>query len=171
MDVAIESFRAQRPFLADFADLSRRLIPAVNELPTALPSINSALAVGTDVLPQTVTLNENTEGVFRALQDLVDEPSTGMALADLRDTLGVLKPLINYVAPHQTVCNYATYFFNGLGQHQSEGVSNGTAERVLLKTDNGMQDNRYSDVFSDRPPDVPTDQNPRTASAPNGQPL
>jgi virulence factor Mce-like protein len=168
MDVAIESFRAQRPFLVDFADLSRRLIPAANELPTALPRINSALAVGTDVLPQTVTLNQNTEGVFRALQDLVEEPSTGMALTDLRDTLGVLKPLINYVAPHQTVCNYATYFFNGLGQHQSEGVSNGTAERVLLKSDNNVQDNRYGDVFADRPVDIPKGQDPTTASVPGG---
>jgi virulence factor Mce-like protein len=146
MDVAIESFRVQRPFLVDFADLSRRLIPAANVLPSALPKLNSALAVGTGVLPQTVTLNENTEGVFRALQDLVDEPSTGMALSDLRDTLGVTKPLINYLAPHQTVCNYTTYFLNGLGQHQSEGVSNGTAERVMLKSDNSVQDNRYSDA-------------------------
>jgi hypothetical protein len=171
MDVAIRSFRVQRPFLVDFTDLSKRLIPAVNVLPTALPKINSALAAGTKVLPQTVTLNQNTSQVFLALQDLVDEPTTGLALGDLRDTLGVLKPLINFVAPFQTVCNYTTYFAAGLGEHQSEGVSNGTAERVLLKTDNNMQDNRFSNVFSDRPADVPIDQDPRTVKAPNGQPL
>jgi virulence factor Mce-like protein len=168
MDVAIESFRVQRPFLVDFTDLSKRLIPAVDVLPSALPKINSALAVGTGVLPQTVTLNKNTEGVFRAIEDLVDDPNTGLALSDLRDTLGVLKPLINYVAPFQTVCNYTTYFANGLGQHQSEGVSNGTAERVMLKTDNSMQDNRYSTVFSDRPVDIPKGVDPTTATTPNG---
>jgi hypothetical protein len=167
-DVAIESFRVQRPFLVDFADLSRRLIPAANVLPSALPKLNSALAVGTGVLPDTVTLNENTEEVFRAVQDLVDEPTTGMALSDLRDTFGVLKPFINYTAPFQTVCNYTTSFINGLGQHQSEGVANGTAERVLLKDDNMMQDNRYSDVFSDRPVDIPTGVDPTTAETPNG---
>jgi hypothetical protein len=171
LDVAVRSFRAERPFLVDFADLSRRLVPAAEELPVALPRLNSALAVGVRVLPQTVTLDSNTAEVFRALDDLVRSPSTGLALGDLRDALGVLKPLINYVAPHQTVCNYATYFFNGLSQHQSEGVSNGTAERVLLKSDNSVQDNRYSDVFNDRPPDVPSDQDPLTAKAPNGQPL
>jgi hypothetical protein len=42
---------------------------------------------------------------------------------------------------------------------------------VLLKSDNGMQDNRFNNVFNDRPVDVPTDQNPRTVRAPNGQPL
>jgi virulence factor Mce-like protein len=168
MDVAIESFRVQRPFLVDFTDLSKRLIPAADVLPSALPKLNSALAVGTGVLPQTVTLNQNTEEVFRALQDLVDDPNTGLALSDLRDTLGVLKPLINYVAPFQTVCNYTTYFTNGLGQHQSEGVSNGTAERVLLKSDNSVQDNRFSDVFSDRPVDVPKGVDPTTATTSNG---
>src|SRR4051794_27664083 len=49
-DVAIRSFRVQRPFLADFADLSRRLRPAVQQLPVSLPAINTALKVGTPVL-------------------------------------------------------------------------------------------------------------------------
>jgi virulence factor Mce-like protein len=171
MDVAIRSFRVQRPFLVDFRDLSDRLQPAADVLPTALPKINSALAVGTRVLPQTVELNENTELVFRALDDLVEEPSTGLALGDLRDTLGVLKPLINYTAPYQTVCNYTTAFTTGLGQHMSEGVQNGTAERVLLKSDNRTQDNRYSDAFNDRPPDVPADVDPTTAKDEKGDAL
>jgi virulence factor Mce-like protein len=171
MDVAIESFRVQRPFLDDFADLSNRLIPAAEELPRALPKLNSALAVGTKVLPDTVTLNQNTEKVFVALQDLVDDPNTGLALSDLRDTLGVTKPLINYVAPFQTVCNYTTSFTTGLGQHQSEGVSNGTAERILLKSDNRTQDNRYGNVFNDRPADLPVGVDPTTAKDAKGDPL
>jgi virulence factor Mce-like protein len=170
-DVAIESFRVQRPFLADFTDLSRRLIPAADVLPTALPKLNSALAVGTTVLPQTVELNDNTAEVFRALDDLVQEPTTGLALTDLRDTLGVTKPLINYVAPFQTVCNYTTAFTTGLGQHQSEGVQNGTAERVLLKSDNRVQDNRFSNAFNDRPADVPTGVDPTTAKDQKGDAL
>jgi hypothetical protein len=169
--VAIRSFRVQRPFLVDFTDLSRRLIPFADVLPTALPKLNSALAVGTRVLPQTVALNNNTQDVFRALDDLVQEPSTGLALKDLRDTLGVTKPLINYVAPFQTVCNYTTAFTTGLGQHQSEGVSNGTAERVLLKSDNRTQDNRFTNVYNDRPADLPTGVDPTTAVDNKGDPL
>ncbi|MEA2439834.1 MAG: phospholipid/cholesterol/gamma-HCH transport system substrate-binding protein [Thermoleophilaceae bacterium] len=168
LDTAIRSFRVQQPFLVDFTDLSRRLIPAANALPVELPKVNSALAAGTRVLPQTVTLNRNTERVFRALDDLVQEPSTGLALADLRDTLGVTKPLINYVAPFQTVCNDTTAWITALGQHQSEGVSNGTAERVLLKDDNRTQDNRYGNVFNDRPVDLPKGVDPTTATSPTG---
>jgi hypothetical protein len=167
-DVAIRSFRVQRPFIVDFTDLSRRLIPFANVLPSALPKLNSALAVGTKVLPQTVSLNQRTGEVFQALDDLVKEPSTGLALSDLRDTLGVTKPLINYVAPFQTVCNYTTAWITALGQHQSEGVSNGTAERVLLKSDNMRQDNRMGDAGADRPVDLPKGVDPTTATSPSG---
>jgi virulence factor Mce-like protein len=171
LDTAIASLRVQRPFLADFTDLSRRLMPVANVLPVALPRINAALAAGTVVLPQTVTLDRNTESVLRALDDLVTDPATDPALNELRDALSVVKPLINYAAPYQTVCNYTTMFTTGLGQHQSEGVQRGVGERVLLKGDNMVQDNRYNNVFNDRPADVPTDQDPRTKKAVNGQAL
>jgi hypothetical protein len=118
-----------------------------------------------------VTLNRNTERVFRALDDLVQEPATGLALKDLRDFFGVLKPLINYTAPYQTVCNYTTMFTTGLGQHQSEGVSNGTGQRVLLKDENATQDNRFGTVFNDRPVDLPRGVDPTTAKDPSGRAL
>src|SRR5204863_4615006 len=142
------------PFIVDFTDLSRRLMPVANVLPVALPRINAALAAGTRVLPQTVVLDQNTERVFRALDDLANDPSTDLALNDLRDALSMLKPIINYAAPYQTVCDYSTIFFTGLGQHQSEGVAAGTGQRVLLKNDNMVQDNRFNNVYNDRPPDV-----------------
>ena len=57
---------------------------------------------------------------------------------------------------------------HGRDQHQSEGVQRGTAERVLLKTDNGVQDNRFNNVFNDRPVDVPRGVDPISTKAPNG---
>ena len=74
MDAAISSFRVQRPFLADFADLSARLRPAVQELPRSLPAINQALAAGTPVLPRTVGLNEQLEGALGERGGPVREP-------------------------------------------------------------------------------------------------
>jgi len=50
-------------------------------------------------------------------------------------------------------------------------VLGGVGQRVLLKSDNGMQDNRFNNVFNDRPVDVPIDQDPRTKKAANGQAL
>jgi ABC-type transporter Mla subunit MlaD len=172
MDVAIRSFRVQRPFLADFADLSRRLRPTGRILPTALPRLNRAFRVGTPVLRQSVALNERTGEVFEALDDLAEDPNTLLALRDLTTTTAVTAPLIGYVSPFQSVCGYATSFFTGLGGHISEGVTNGTAERVLLKSTAGYeQDNRPSD-FGDRPIDVPANMDPTGAKAlPNNKPL
>ncbi len=90
----------------------------------------------------------------------------------MRDTFGVSQPLVNYVAPVQTVCNYTSYFFNGLGNHLSEPVSNGTIERILLKNDNSTQANAFSNTFAYRPNDVPANESVHTAKDPlTGQPL
>src|SRR5437016_4792900 len=130
--VAIESFRIQRPFLADFTDLSRRLRPAAAILPSALPPLNSALRIGTPVLLRSVILNQNTTKVFNALNDLANDPNTLLALKDLSQLTRSGAPLLQYITPYQSVCNYLTYFFNGLGSHLSEGTPTGTAERVLV---------------------------------------
>jgi virulence factor Mce-like protein len=164
-DEAIRDFPIQRPFLVDFTDLSRRLRPAVRILPTALPLINSALRVGTPVVRSSVTLNNETRNVFDALDDLVQNPNTLLGLNDLNALVRSGAPLFRYIAPYQTVCNYATYFFNGLGSHISEGTASGTAERVLLKSANNFQDDVAYDSFGARPSDLPPNVDPTGATS------
>jgi hypothetical protein len=163
-DTAITSFRVQDPFLADFTDLSRRLIPAARVLPTALPKINSALAVGTPVVRSSVKLNQNTTKLFNGLNTLVQDPNTLLALRDLHDTISVTGPLVNYVAPYQTVCNYATYFFTGLSGDVGFDTGNGTAQAGLLMADTpGTNQANTMQTMGARPADVPTNVNPYTA--------
>jgi ABC-type transporter Mla subunit MlaD len=165
---AIESFRVQRPFLANFADLSRRLRPVARLLPTALPKLNTAFRVGQPVLRRSVDLNEATKKVFVALDDLVQNPNVELGLQDLRTLTSVTAPLLGYVAPFQTVCSYANHFFEGLGGHISEVVQNGTAERVIAKSDNSnTQNGKMGDSAGTRPADVPANQDPTTATDPN----
>jgi virulence factor Mce-like protein len=166
LEQGIRSLPVQRTFLTDFADLSRRLRPSARILPTALPRLNTALRVGTPVLPQTVALNREVGNTWDALRDLVDEPTTLLALNDLDTTTAVTAPLLEYVAPYQTVCSYGNYFFAGLGGHISEGTATGTAERVLVKEDNHSQPNRWSDFPAYRPADVPSDVDPSDAYLP-----
>jgi len=171
LDVGIRSLPVQRPFLEDFIDLTRRLRPTGRILPTALDRINPALRTGTQVLPQTVRLNEELGDTFDAVTDLVDNPNTLLALKDLRTTTAVGAPLLEYVAPYQSVCSYGNYFFGGLGGHISEGTNLGTAERVIVKSDNeNTQDNKWGDFPGDRPADVPADQDPSSAHTPGGPP-
>ena len=92
MDVSIDSFRVQRPFMADFTDLSARLRPAAQELPRSLPAVNRAFAVGTPVLPRTVELNENLEKAFGEAEDLFQNPNTLLALKDLTTAVTVTRP-------------------------------------------------------------------------------
>ena len=173
-DAAIRSFRIQRPFLVDFTDLSNRLRPAIDVLPTALPKLNAAFRVGQPVVLASVKLNKNTAKVFKALDTLAQDPNTLLGIKDLSQLVRVSAPLFTYLGPFQTVCNYATYFLTGLGEHFSDTNSNGTAERVLVKgTDQNRQDNRLGNFGADRPADVPSNVNPSnaTTSTPEHEPL
>ncbi|HEX2233134.1 MAG TPA: MlaD family protein [Thermoleophilaceae bacterium] len=175
---AIQSFRVQRPFLADFADLSRRLRPAARELPRSLPAINRAFAVGTPVLPRTVGMNEDFEGAFEQLDELFRNPNTLLTLRDIRTALTVTRPAIEYIAPYQTVCNYAIYFIHVLGEHQSQVApdGSGTVQTGGVKLPNNEQPNSYGTSESSRNVDVPPDQKARGARSngeygPPGEPL
>jgi virulence factor Mce-like protein len=176
--VAIRSFQVQRPFLADFADLSRRLRPAARELPRSLPAINRAFAVGTPVLPRTVGMNEDFEGAFEQLDELFRNPNTLLTLKDIRTALTVTRPAIEFIAPYQTVCNNAVYFFHELGEHQSQiaGDKAGTLQMGGVKSVNNEQPNSYGTSESSRNVDVPPGQKARGAKSdgrhgPPGEPL
>ena len=173
MDTSIASFKVQRPFLADFTDLSHRLRPAAQELPRSLPALNKALAVGTPVLPRTVALNERFEGVFGELDQLFENPNTLLTLRDLRTTLAVTKPAIQFIAPYQTVCDYGVYFIHALGEHQSQISPDkaGTAQNQGLKFMNMEQPNSYGTTVSSRNVDIPPGQKARGAKDAAGESL
>jgi virulence factor Mce-like protein len=155
---ATASFRVQTPFLADFADVSRRLQPGAAELRRALPLLNGALRAGVPAFRRTPELGQRVDQLLQALADLSENPNTLLSLRDLRRALQVTRPAIEQIAPYQTVCNYLVYFFNPLGTHQSEAVAGGTNERILAKLASRTQPNTLATTESLRPVDVPTDQ-------------
>jgi virulence factor Mce-like protein len=168
LDAGIRSLPVQRPFLEQFTILSEKLKPTARILPTALDRINPALRTGTQVLPETVRLNQELGDTFDAVTDLVDNPNTLLGLKDLTTLTTVSAPLFEYVSPYQSVCSYGNYFFGGLGGHISEGTNLGTAERVIVKDDNqNTQDNKWDDFPADRPADVPANVDPSNAYTPN----
>ena len=76
LDVGIDSFKVQRPFLRDTAELSRRLRPVAVEIERSLPLVADAFEVGAPVQARVPTLYRNTEKVFKALDVLASNPST-----------------------------------------------------------------------------------------------
>jgi virulence factor Mce-like protein len=170
LEEGIRSFPVQRPFLADLERLNRRLEPVAVEFERSLPPATRAFRVGAPVLEKAPTLYGHTEEVFRSLDELAENPNTLLALRDLDTTLDVLTPLVEYVAPYQTVCNYFVYWATGLSEHVSEIVPGGTGQRTNLKSDNRTQDNRVSTSEGERPVDVAPGQNPHSL-APTGDPV
>jgi virulence factor Mce-like protein len=175
MDVSIDSFRVQRPFMVDFTDLSSRLRPAAEELPRSLPAINRAFAVGTPVLPRTVELNENLEKAFNEADDVFKNPNTLLALKDLTTAVTVSRPAVQFIAPYQTVCNYLNYFIHPLGEMQSVVQTGPTGGGTLLnqnvKIPNSHQQNNYGSSTGSRPWDILDGQKPQGAKDHQGNPL
>jgi virulence factor Mce-like protein len=168
LKVAADSLAVQRPFLADFTALSKDLRPTVATLHDHLGTINAAFETGTPVLRRTVPMNQLTGKVFQALDDLARNPVTLLALKDLRTTFAVLRPLVEFVAPYNTVCNNGNAFFTGLATHMSESVTGGTSEVVLMRTGSNTQQHAFNQSDSARPADVPSNWNPQTAVDPAG---
>ena len=110
----IDTLPRQREFLSLLSELSFRLRPGVQDLRTALPSLNSAIQVGTPVLARTPAINRELRKTLVELKRLVTQRTTGIALERLNQAFAELKPTLRWVVPAQTVCNYWNYWFTFL---------------------------------------------------------
>jgi ABC-type transporter Mla subunit MlaD len=124
--------RRQRPFLTDFAELSRRLNPGVRDLRISIPTLNDAITVGTPVLNRTPSMNRKLRGVMLELKTLVQQPATKTSIERLQETFDNAAPLAKWVAPAQTVCNYWNYWFTFLPEHLTDRDQVGFGQRVQI---------------------------------------
>ena len=136
LDVSTASLKVQQPFLVDLTTFANALAPATVQLEQALPNVNPALAAGIQVLPRTPSMNQKLEGVLTSLKSLADDPGTNVALNGLTATVGTLNPVLRYLGPYVTVCNYFNYFWVQLAELVSEQTSFGMAQRALLQFGN-----------------------------------
>jgi virulence factor Mce-like protein len=139
LSVSTQSLRVQQPFLVDLTKLGTDLRPATAELRAALPDINPALEVGAKTLARTPILNRGLQHVMVSLRNLALSPGTNIALNGLTATVNTLNPMLRYLGPYVTVCNYFNYFWTYLADNVSEATSFGTSQRVLVKLANILQ--------------------------------
>jgi virulence factor Mce-like protein len=137
LDVSTIALRDQRPFLNDTTAFSADLNAAASELRASLPTINSALEIGTPVLRRSIKLDQRLQDAMRALRDLAIAPSTNLAVRALNGTVTTLNPQLRFYGPYQTVCDNPTLFFTYLAEHISEEDAKGFAQRALLNSANG----------------------------------
>jgi virulence factor Mce-like protein len=153
LSVSTASLKVQQPFLTDFASLGRSLTPATHSLVLALPQVNPAIEAGTKTLIRTPALNSRLQGVMVALRSLARAPGTNLALNALTATVGTLNPMVKYLGPYQTVCDYWNYWWTYLSEHLSEATSFGFAQRALLNQTNPMQPNNVGTQGATAPVD------------------
>jgi virulence factor Mce-like protein len=131
-EVAIHDFPLQRPFLRNQAALFRELRPGVATLPHSAPILADAFQAGTDVLPRTRQTNEDLADVFQALADFSDDPLARQGIDQLTRLSSSLRPLVHFLTPAQTVCNYGTLWFRNAASLLSDGDTNGTWQRFMV---------------------------------------
>jgi virulence factor Mce-like protein len=148
----IRSLRIQRPFLHDFADLGQDLHGATQELRGALPVVNPALETGPPVLRRSVALSQRTGEALAALRDLVVAPTTNAALTGLAENVAILNPLVRFLGPFQTVCDYWNYEFTYLSGVVDERDNTGTLQRGNIN-DAAHQKNSLRDIGATEPVD------------------
>ncbi len=142
LDVSTRSLIAQQPFLSDLTTLGRDLTPATAELKAALPDVNPALEAGAQTLVRTPSLSANLQQVTNALKNLAQAPGTNVAINALTSTVSTLNPMVKYLGPFQTVCDYWNYWWTFLSEHLSEQTRLGFAQRALINfADAGQPDN------------------------------
>jgi len=150
MDVAISSFRVQRPFLADLTAFGEDFAPATAELRDSLPTLNHAVEVAIPVERKSDKLNDELAKTLDQLRDLAEAPATNAALRGVAATVRTLNPQLRFYGPYVTVCNGPNYFFTYLAEHFSELDSTGSAQRALLNHA-GHQDNSVGAMEAKRP--------------------
>jgi ABC-type transporter Mla subunit MlaD len=141
LSVSTTSLRAQQPFLTDLATFGGYLTPATRSLKQALPNINAALEAGSTTLQQTPILNQKLQQLMGQLQSLAEDPGTNVALNGLTSTVNLLNPMVRYLGPYQTVCDYWNYTWTDLADTVSEPTTFGTAQRGLLMSADPAQPN------------------------------
>jgi hypothetical protein len=132
LSTGTRSLRVQQPLLVDLTTFGHNLTPAAQALNSALPDINPAIEQGTRTLVRTPSLNQGLQGVMTALKNLALAPGTNIAINALGDTAGTLNPMLKYIGPFQTVCDYWNYWWTFLSEHISQPTSYGFSQRVLL---------------------------------------
>jgi ABC-type transporter Mla subunit MlaD len=148
MEIGIRSFRVQRPFLRDSAAFSRSLRRATEVMPGALPRITGALRTGIPVLRKQPIYNEDLQRTLTALEELMTDDRTIYALRGVTRLVDIVHPLIRFVGPYITVCNYFNYSWSNVGEHLTEPDQTGGSQRTLLNQFPRTRDPRATSMGS-----------------------
>ncbi len=132
LDAAIRSFPVQRPFLRNSEGLFRELKPGAAALRTAAPDLADTFDQGQRTLRRSPAFNRRLASLLQELQRFANDPVAPRGVKDLAETLEVLNPTLQNLAPAQLQCNYITLWFRNVSSLLSEGDVHGTWQRFII---------------------------------------
>jgi virulence factor Mce-like protein len=132
LDAGVRSFPVQRPFLANTEGLFRELKPGVRALAKGAPDLASAVTVGQRTLRRSPPFNRRLASLLTELRRFANDPVAPRGLKRVSETLEVLDPTLQSLAPTQLNCNYITLWFRNVSSLLSEGDVNGTWQRFII---------------------------------------
>jgi virulence factor Mce-like protein len=132
LDTAIRSFPHQRPFLRNSELLFHELQPGAKALESAAPDLADAFEVGTGALRRLPPFNRRFASLLQSVQKFATDPLAPRGIKDLTETLQVLNPTLQNLAPAQLQCNYITLWFRNVSSLLSEGDVHGTWQRFII---------------------------------------
>jgi hypothetical protein len=100
------------------------------------------------VVGRSAEINTELERAMTSLEALMADPKTGAALRGVTRLTGILNPLVRFVGPYVTVCNYFNYSATNLGEHVTEPDPTGTSQRTLLNQASRPRDPRAPSIGS-----------------------
>ena len=95
------------------------------------PALAQAFTVGAPILRSSPALNAQLPPTSEALLKFSRNPNVTNGLTALTRTTKILKPTLAFVAPAQSVCNYATILLKNFSQENSFGDAGGTWLRSI----------------------------------------
>jgi hypothetical protein len=83
-----------------------------------------------------------------ALRRLADDKRTMYALRGVTRLVDIVHPVIRFVGPYVTVCNYFNYSWSNVGEHLTEPDPTGGSQRTLLNQASRPRDPRDPSIGS-----------------------
>jgi ABC-type transporter Mla subunit MlaD len=130
LDVATRELPAQAAFTRDSTELFRRFRPAFAQLAAASPNLAEAFHAGAPSLRRSSQLNGRLVTTLEQLETFAADPRVIPALSRLTETATLLRPILAFLTPAQTSCNYFGLFFNYLSSALSESDAVGSMLRI-----------------------------------------
>ena len=119
-----------RPLLQNLRLLAVDLRPGARVLPAVSSDLADVVTVGTSALKRDVAFNHQLATSLHTLQEFSQDAQVPLALTQVDATVMSLDPLIAFITPAQTICNYAAVLLRNFAQVSGEGDANGRWQRV-----------------------------------------